>query len=229
MEEVANAATHFLRNLAVYEINGLLIILYALIAQWPLMLSIPCAAGILTLDRLLAVQLSLSPRPSSKGETHFASTRITLTLIGLWVIVALAVPQPVPALGLVMWLVTILAAWLVPASRPQTLWRGTLRVALLSYTLANIGLLGFTQLTANLSPEQWAALLGSTQAALQTINQGKGIVQTLATIAIWYAIPVGYIGWVVKDFALNPSSLVAPGQTMSDIVHAIRTRGGLVE
>jgi hypothetical protein len=227
MEEIANTLTHLLRNLAVYEVNGLLVILYALIAQWSLVLSLPCAIGILMLDRLLAVQLSLSPRPSSKGDTHLAATRITLALIGLWIIVALAVPQPVPALGLAMWLVTVLVAWLIPSSRPQTVWRG--KMALLSYTLANISLLGFTRLTANLSPEQWAALLGSTEAATQTINQGKGIVQTLATIAIWYAIPVGYIGWVVKEFALNPSSLVAPGQTMSDIVHAIRTRGGLVE
>ncbi len=117
MEEIANAVTHLLRNLTVYEINGLLIVLYALIAQWPLVLSIPCAASILMLDRLLAVQLSLSPRPSGRGEAHLAgkagvapTTRITLTLIGLWIVIALAVPQPVPALGLVMWLVTALVA-----------------------------------------------------------------------------------------------------------------------
>ncbi|MBN1888887.1 MAG: hypothetical protein JW850_12910 [Thermoflexales bacterium] len=225
MEETAGDIAHFVRNVVMYEINGVLVIVYALIAQWSLVLSVPCIAGVLMMDRLLATQLSLSPRPATPGS--FFSARVTLVLAFLWLFIALTVPQPVPALGLVMWAVTLAAAWLVPGQRPQTLWRG--KTAMLMYTLANIGLLGFTRLTADLSPEQWAKLLGSTQAASQTINQGKGIVQTLATIAIWYAIPVGYIGWAIKEFAINQSSLVAPGQTMSDIVHAIRTRGGLVE
>jgi hypothetical protein len=225
MEDLAQTATQVIRDLAVYELNGLLVIVYAIVAQWALALAGLCGAGVLVLDRLALLQVTLSARPGVPAPVH--SMRLTLGVLALWIIVAITVPQPVPALGLAMWAVTLAVAWLIPPARLQTLWRG--KMALLMYALANIGLLLFTRLTANLSPEQWAALLGSTQAANQTIDQGKGIVQTIATIAIWYAIPVGYIGWLVKEFAVNQGSLVAPGRTAADIVHAIRTRGGLAE
>jgi len=50
-------------------------------------------------------------------------------------------------------------------------------------------------------------LLGSVRDASATIAQGRGIVQTIATIAIWYAWPVGVIGWMVKEFGINQGSL----------------------
>ena len=225
MEEFAQELLQAFRDFAVYEINGLLVIAYALIAQWALVLSTLCAAGVFVLDRVSAERASLT---ASRGvPAPERSARLTLIIFALWAIVALSVPMPVPALGLLMWVVTLAVAWLIPSARLRVLWQG--KVALMMYALANLGLMLFTRLTAGLGAEQWSALLGSVRDASATIAQGRGIVQTIATIAIWYALPVGYVGWLLKEFAVNQGSLVAPGRTASEIVHAIRTRGGRAE
>ncbi len=225
MEEFAQNALQVARDLGMYEINGVLVIAYALIAQWALVLSLPCAVGILILDRVVAISTSMAGR--SGGPTSGRAARLTLLVLALWIVTALSVPMPVPALGLAMWAATLVMAWVSPASRIRTLWQG--KNGLLVYALASLGLLLFTRVTADLSAEQWSALLGGAQEANAAIAQGKGIVLTIATIATWYAWPVGVIGWMVKEFGVNQGSLVAPGRTTAEIVHAIRTRGGLAE
>ena len=225
MEGFAQELLQAFRDFAVYEINGLLVIAYALLSQWALVLSMICAAGVFVLELLASIRASLSARSGTPAPERGA--RLTLIVFALWVMVAVSVPMPVPALGLLMWAITLAMAWLVPSARLRVLWQG--KVALMMYALSNLGLLLFTRLTAELSAEQWSALLGSVRDATNVIAQGRGIVQTVATIAIWYALPVGYAGWLLKEFAVNQGSLVAPGRTAAEVVHGIRTRGGRAE
>jgi len=225
MEEFARNALQVIRDLAVYEINGVLFVAYGLIAHWAVVLSALCAIGVLTLDWLVKQNTSLSGRPNGPASGH--SARVTVCVLAVWIVTALSVPMPVPALGLGMWLATLVMGWLSPGHRIRTLWQG--KNGVLVYGLACLGLLLFTRVTADLDAAEWSALLGSVREANTAIAQGKGIVLTIATVAIWYAWPVGVIGWMVKEFGINQGSLVAPGRTTAEIVHAIRTRGGLAE
>jgi len=122
VEEFAQELLQAFRDVAVYEINGLLVIAYALIAQWALVLSTLCAAGVFALDRVSAGRASLTAGRGVPAPER--SARLTLIIFALWAIVALSVPMPVPALGLLMWAVTLAVAWLIPSARLRVLWQG---------------------------------------------------------------------------------------------------------
>jgi len=138
---------------------------------------------------------------------------------------AFLISAPVPALGFSMLAATTLWAWLEPANRMRHLARG--KGALLMYALAALGLRLYLALEADVYG--WAAAFGSVEAAIETLQQGRGLVQIVAMLAILYGIPVGYLGWLVQEFVSTPRSLVAPGQTAQEVIHALRTRGGLSE
>ena len=70
---------------------------------------------------------------------------------------------------------------------------------------------------------------GSVEVAVQTLQQGRGLVQTIAMLALLYGIPIGYLGLLVQDWISRPHSLIAPHQTAQEVVHDLRTRGGMRE
>ena len=210
-----------LRHLAVYQANGVFVSAYWLLQHAAQLGALVALGAIALLDYTEArrLNLSLDARPNAWR----VGWRQTALVAGLWLLTAFSTPAPVPVLGLVMVLVTAASGWLDPAERYQHLRRG--KGALTLYALATLGLRAYLALNADVFG--WAATLGSVDAALSTLEQGRGLVQMIAMLAILYGIPLSYLSWVVQAFISRPASLVAPGQTLQDVVHALRTRDGL--
>lgn len=214
----------FLHTIGIYELNGCFVIGYwigAHIIQLTACLELLIMA-LLDLTEAERTNMSLYGRiPWHKLST----LRYTLLSAVLWLLTAFLISAPVPTLGLFMLLATTLWAWLEPAQRLRHLARG--KGVLIMYALAALGLRVYLALDADVYG--WAAAFGSVESAIATLQQGRGLVQIVAMLAILYGIPVGYLAWLVQDFVSTPRSLVAPGQTAQQVIHALRTRGGLSE
>lgn len=212
-----------LRHLGIYEVNGAFVILYWLLTHAIPVLSTIGFAGVATLD-LTEVE-RLNPSLHRPIRWFVGPIRYTLLVTALWLTTAFVIPAPVPILGLTMLVATLAIAFFERARRYQHLRRG--KGALVLYSAAALGLKIYLALSADVYG--WAATFGSVEVAVQTLQQGRGLVQTIAMLALLYGIPIGYLGIVVQDWISRPHSLIAPQQTAQELVHELRTRGGMSE
>ena len=212
-----------LHHLAIYELNGAFVIFYWLLTHAIPVLSAIGFLGMTTLDLTEVKRLN----PSLQHPTRWfgGTIRYTVLVAVLWITTAFVIPAPVPVLGLTMLLATLAIAFFERGLRYQHLRRG--KGALVLYSAAALGLKIYLALSADVYG--WAATFGSVEVAVQTLQQGRGLVQTIAMLALLYGIPIGYLGLVVRDWISRPHSLIAPRQTAQAVVHELRTRGGMSE
>jgi hypothetical protein len=222
-EHLLQAVGAGLHTAAIYEANGAFVTVYWMVQHLVHILSLLGLVGMGMLDLTEHARLNptLQPRrPGVTGPVHY-----TLWTATLWLVTAFVMPAPVPALGLVMLLVTLAVACFERPHRYQHLRRG--KGALVLYSAAALGLRVYLALSADVYG--WAATFGSVEAATQTLQQGRGLVQTIAMLALLYGIPVGYLALVVQEWISRPHSLLTPHQTAQEIVRDLHTRGGLSE
>jgi hypothetical protein len=93
------------------------------------------------------------------------------------------------------------------------------------YALAVIGSRLYLAYTAQLSPEQWAALIGSAQTAATVIASTRGNVTTILLWALWLVVPLGYFSMLAQQVFVNPLSVVSPLAGAQDLLRALRVRG----
>jgi len=133
-------------------------------------------------------------------------------------------PTPVPWLGTAMWLLTVLALLLMPAERPPILWR--CKAFIISYALLLLGFRWYLAVVSSATPQQWAAVVGTSGDAQRVIAGNRSLFITIGSWAAWFVLPSAHALYVVQRVAANPMSLVNPAQSAAQIVEAIRTRGG---
>ena len=92
------------------------------------------------------------------------------------------------------------------------------------YALAVIGSRLYLAYTAQLSPEQWAALIGSAESAAAVISNTRGNVTTIILWALWLVIPLGFFAMLLQQIFLNPMSLVNPLASAHDLLQRYRVR-----
>ena len=212
----------------VYVINGLLWLLYAVASVLPALVSVG-VAGVMMLVVDDAVQKLASARPLRDGRGGIqtspkTSQIITGIVLALWLVAQWGMGAPVPWIGASMWLAGLLAILAAPAQR-FSLQNGV-KVGLVTYALAVIVSRIYLAYTSRISPEEWAALLGSAETAARVIASTRANTTTVAIWALWLVVPLGYFSMLAQQVFLNPISLTNPLATYEQMLISLRDRGG---
>ena len=216
----------FLAALPTYLLNGVLATVYWLSESGAALVSILCAGLIIRfVDQ--RVQSRAAFRPGRSGREAAApdlyTAQITTAIIlVLWVISQWGMGAPVPWLGAAMWIAGTIILLLVHMQEHTLLWNMKSGIAI--YSLAVIGSRLYLAYTAQLSADQWAALIGTSESASAVIANTRGNVTTIILWALWLVIPLGYFAMLLQQVLINPMSLVNPLAGASELINRYRTR-----
>ena len=219
-----------LTDLPVYLANGALVILYWLIAHMPALTSLVCALLMAWLpDAEIQQRAGFRPRRSERGSAGDSSGKMPRTaqvmtgmVLAAWIIAQWDMGAPVPWIGAAMWVAGLAAILALSAQRFNLLWYVKAGIAM--YALAVIGSRIYLGYTAGLTPEQWAALIGSSESAAVVIANTRSNVTTILLWALWLIVPLGYFSMLVQQIFINPMSMVNPLAGAQDLLHALRVR-----
>lgn len=219
---------NFLTNLPVYFANGVLVVIYWLLSNAPAIVSLTCA---ILMARLPDVEVQrragFRPRRGERG-TQEAAPRTAQVMTGFvlaaWLAAQWGMGAPVPWIGAAMWICGLLAVFCLASQRFNLLWYVKAGIAM--YSLAVIGSHVYLAYTSQLSPDQWAALIGSSQSAATIIANTRSNVTTIILWALWLVVPLGYFSMLVQQVFINPMSIVSPFAGAQDMLRSLRVRGG---
>jgi hypothetical protein len=207
-------------------LNGVLATVYWLGESGAALVGILCAGLIIRfVDQ--PVQSRAAFRPGRSGREAAApdlyTAQITTAIIlVLWVISQWGMGAPVPWLGAAMWIAGTIILLLVHMQEHTLLWNMKSGIAI--YSLAVIGSRLYLAYTAQLSADQWAALIGTSESASAVIANTRGNVTTIILWALWLVIPLGYFAMLLQQVLINPMSLVNPLAGASELINRYRTR-----
>jgi hypothetical protein len=216
----------FLAALPTYLLNGVLVTIYWLIDSAPALVSIACAAGIAYLvDRGVQSRVAFRPgrggREAATPDPHTAQILTGIVLV-TWIISQWGMGAPVPWIGAAMWLFGAIVLLVTRHQEPAALWSVKSGIAI--YALAVLGSRLYLAYTAELSAEQWAALIGSAESAASLISNTRGNVTTIILWALWLVIPLGYFAMLLQQLLLNPISLSSPLAGAHALIERYRVR-----
>lgn len=211
-----------------YLVNGLLMLLYTLGGSFAAIVSMASAAGIaFTADSEVQNLASTRAMRDGRGEIRIGmgtSQVLTGVALVMWLVAQFGMGAPVPWIGAAMWMAGFVGISIVPSQRFSML--NLVRVGVVTYALAvgisRIYLLYSVQVT----PDQWAALVGSADAAASIIASTRGNTTTIIMWSLWLVVPLGYFSMLVQQVFMNPISLTAPMATPQAVLRSLRSRGG---
>ena len=216
----------FLAALPTYLLNGVLATVYWLGESGAALVSILCAGLIIRfVDQRVQSRAAFRPgrsgREAATPDLYTAQITTAIILV-LWVISQWGMGAPVPWLGAAMWIAGTIILLLVHMQEHTLLWNMKSGIAI--YSLAVIGSRLYLAYTAQLSADQWAALIGTSESASAVIANTRGNVTTIILWALWLVIPLGYFAMLLQQVLINPMSLVNPLTGASELINRYRTR-----
>jgi hypothetical protein len=223
-----NRLTQILFDLPIYALNGALVIVYWLAGNMPALISLVCAGLVMLLpDAEIQRRAGFRPRRGDRGAdgelvTPRTAQVITLTVLGTWLAAQWGMGAPVPWIGAAMWLAGLVAVLVLPAQRFNLTWYVKAGIAM--YALAVLGSRIYLTYTAQLTPDQWAALIGSSDSAAVVIAGTRGNVTTIILWALWLVVPLGYFSMLVQQVFVNPMSIISPMAGAQDVLRSLRVR-----
>ena len=229
MEEMLTLIGQGILDCIIYLINGFLLALYFIIGQLPLLLSLACAALVaLYFDPQAQRRTQFMPgrglRPAARApETMRHHQLLTVVTAALWIVASSLFPSPVPWLGLAMWALTVAGLALLPAERVSLLWR--CKTFILIYSFVLFAFRGYLALLGRVTPEAWAAVVGSSAEAQRVLAQNRGLFTTIGFWVSCFALPGAQAAYLVQRLTVHPMSLLGPRMWPAEILDAIRTRG----
>ena len=218
----------FLLDIPVYAANGLLWLLYTLTGSLAALVAVGSATVLaMVVDSAVQKLAGSRPRRQGRGDSipvAYTAQIITGIVIALWLGAQWGMGAPVPWIGAAMWLSGLLAVLVSPAQRFNLLHFVKSGIAV--YALAVIGSRVYMNMASQVSPDQWAALVGTAQSAANVVASTRGNVTTIITWGLWLVIPLGYFSMLVQKLFLNPVSLINPLSSYEDMLILLRDRGG---
>ena len=216
----------FLTALPTYLLNGVLATVYWLGESGAALVSILCAGLIIRfVDQRVQSRAAFRPgrsgREAATPDLYTAQITTAIILV-LWVISQWGMGAPVPWLGAAMWIAGTIILLLVHMQEHTLLWNMKSGIAI--YSLAVIGSRLYLAYTAQLSADQWAALIGTSESASAVIANTRGNVTTIILWALWLVIPLGFFAMLLQQVLINPMSLVNPLAGASELINRYRTR-----
>jgi hypothetical protein len=217
----------FFLDLPIHLANGILLTLYWLLANLPALASIGAAYLISSIpDRLVQDRTGRPLRSERAGDLQGPKTTQGMTglVLLLWIAGQWGMAAPVPWIGAAMWLVGGIAVIIMQNQQFNLLW--FMKTGIAIYALAVIASRLYLAYTIQLTPEQWAALIGSSQSAATVIANTRGNMTTIILWALWLVIPLGYFSMLLQQVFLNPVSVMNPVGGVQKTLEALRYRGG---
>jgi len=216
----------FLVLLPTYLLNGVLATVYWLGESGAALVSILCA-GLIIRFADGRVQSRAAFRPGRSGREAatpdlYTAQITTAVILVVWLVSQWGMGAPVPWLGTAMWITGTIIVLLVHMQEHTLLWNMKSGIAI--YSLAVIGSRLYLAYTAQLSADQWAALIGTSESAAAVIANTRGNVTTIILWALWLVIPLGYFAMLLQQVLINPMSLVNPLAGASELINRYRTR-----
>ena len=216
----------FLAALPTYLLNGVLATVYWLGESGAALVSILCSGLIIRfVDQRVQSRAAFRPgrsgREAATPDLYTAQITTAIILV-LWVISQWGMGAPVPWLGAAMWIAGTIILLLVHMQEHTLLWNMKSGIAI--YSLAVIGSRLYLAYTTQLSADQWAALIGTSESASAVIANTRGNVTTIILWALWLVIPLGYFAMLLQQVLINPMSLVNPLAGASELINRYRTR-----
>jgi hypothetical protein len=204
-----------------------LLTLYWLLANLPALASIGAAYLIANVpDRLVQDRTGRPLRGDRAGDLQGPKSAQVMTglVLLLWIAGLWGMGAPVPWIGAAMWLVGGFAVIIMQNQQFNLLWFVKTGIAI--YALAVIASRLYLAYTIQLTPEQWAALIGSSQSAAAVIANTRGNTITIILWALWLVSPLGYFSMLLQQVFLNPVSVLNPVSGVQKTLEALRYRGG---
>jgi len=217
---------NFLSSLPTYLLNGILATGYWLGDSSAAIVSILCAGLIIRfVDKRVQSRAAFRPgrsgREAATPELYTAQITTAFVLV-LWMISQWGMGAPVPWLGAAMWITGAILLLLVHMQEHTLLWN--VKSGIVIYSLAVIGSRLYLAYTAQLTSDQWAALIGSSENAATVIANTRGNVTSIILWALWLVIPLGYFAMLLQQVLINPMSLVNPLAGATELINRYRTR-----
>lgn len=216
----------FISALPTYLFNGILATIYWMGEEGAALVSLVCAGLIIRLVDS-RVQSRAVFRPGRGGREAVApepyTAQITTGIVALlWVISQWGMGAPVPWIGAAMWMVGTIIILFIRMQEHTLIWNVKSGISI--YALAIIGSRLYLAYTNQLSSEQWASLIGSSETAASVIANTRGNVTTIILWALWLVIPLGYFAMLLQQVLINPMSLVNPLAGANELIERYRTR-----
>ena len=213
MDAFIHTLREALRATAIWELNGLLALLYTAWAH---------VAALIAASAWVAL-LWWTP-PGRRGQTvlhdQFSGQRSWLLAVAaLVVLAAFAAKPPAPALLAAMTVAGALAVTLDRFNPDGLRWRVAGGLAL--YALAASAYLGYGAYLDGLDAMAWAEALGGQGEAAATLAQGRAFISTLATWGLWLILPLAFFSLLAQGLLAHPPL----GSTPEQVITAVRTRG----
>ncbi len=213
-----------------YELNGLLYILYWVVGHLPLLGAVVCALAVMLVYDRQAQDLAYAQqgRWGRMGITveSVAQRRMQLytgSILVVYLAGMLIFPEPVPFLGLTMWASTVLALWMLPSEREPLLFR--CKGFIVTYALLLIAFKVYLSQVHGAPVGEWAQALGeSTSATADILARNAAIFTFVGMFACWFAIPFAHVSYVVQRLLINPESLFFSRKGMEAVIKAYRAR-----
>ena len=121
-----------------------------------------------------------------------------------------------------MWITGTIIVLLVHMQEHTLLWN--VKSGIVIYSLAVIGSRLYLVYTAQLTSDQLAALIGSSESAATVIANTRGNVTSIILWALWLVIPLGYFAMLLQQVLINPLSLVNPLAGAAELINRYRNR-----
>jgi hypothetical protein len=219
-----------LTDLPVYLANGGLVILYWMAANSAALVSLACALAVALLpDAEIQQRAGFRARRGDRGDNDSSNSQVPRTaqiitgiVLATWLVAQWGMGAPVPWIGTAMWITGLMAIMALSSQRFNLLWY--VKAGLAMYALAVIGSRIYLSYTADLTPDQWAALIGSSERAATLIASTRSNVTTILLWALWLIVPLGYFSMLVQQIFINPMSMVNPLAGAQDMLRALRVR-----
>jgi hypothetical protein len=218
--------TETLLAIPVWWINGVLAMLYWSIGHLAEIISILAGIAILLgIDPLVQKRASERPRRHNRGGVQTASLNaqyFTLATILAWILVSLSSRFPVPLIGACLWWIGLLGILAVPEERFNQLWWAKTGVLIYSgmVLMLRFGLIVLNQV----SPADWAAVVGSRADAQVVLTSTRGNIATIGMLFVFVIYPLGYTGLLLNRFLRNPKPLYNIGLEAGEVIQRLRTR-----
>jgi hypothetical protein len=223
MDGIIHTLREALRAAAIWELNGLLALLYTAWAHLPALITAGAWAALLW-PRLVVPQRGPWSPPGRRGQTvlheQFSGQRPWLLAVAvLGVLAAFLAKAPAPALLAAMTVAGLLAVTLDRFNPDGLRWRVAGGLAL--YALAACAYLGYGAYLDGLDAMAWAEALGGQGEAAATLAQGRAFISTLATWGLWLILPLAFFSLLAQGLLVHPPL----GSTPEQVITAVRTRG----
>ena len=218
--------TELISSLPLYFLNGVLAIIYWVIAHFAeglaLFSGLAIAFGI---DPFIQGRASQRPRRYERGEVQTAfptASAFTLVVLTVWLGASLLSRFPVPVLGAGMWLIGFLSILAISEERFNQSW--WVKTGILVYAALVLLLRFGLQALQVTSPAAWAGVVGSSADAQVVLAQTRTNVAMIGMLFVFVLYPVGFAASLFNRFLRNPKPLHNIWLEAGDVLRRIRTR-----